>query len=215
MIIKILTEGGKMQPGPALSQKLGPAGVNMGQVISKVNESTKDFQGLKVPVEIHVNTSTRTFDVKVFSPPVSALIKKELGIEVGSGKQVSLKAGNASIEQIISVAKTKLPNMLANDLKSAVLSVAGTAVSLGILIENKPAREVVREIQEGKYDKEIKMEKTNTDAEKKKQLNDYFAEVKKAQDKMIAQQKAVEEAAAAAAATTANPAATPAPAAKK
>lgn len=215
MIIKILTEGGKMQPGPALSQKLGPAGVNMGQVISKVNESTKDFQGLKVPVEIHVNTSTRTFDVKVFSPPVSALIKKELGIETGSGKQVSLKAGNASIEQIISVAKTKLPNMLANDLKSAVLSVAGTAVSLGILIENKPAREVVREIQEGKYDKEIKMEKTNTDAEKKKQLNDYFAEVKKAQDKMIAQQKAVEEAAAAAAATTANPAATPAPAAKK
>ncbi|MDO8467994.1 MAG: 50S ribosomal protein L11 [Nanoarchaeota archaeon] len=215
MIIKILTEGGKMQPGPALSQKLGPAGVNMGQVISKVNESTKDFQGLKVPVEIHVNTSTRTFDVKVFSPPVSALIKKELGIETGSGKQISLKAGNASIEQIISVAKTKLPNMLANNLKSAVLSVAGTAVSLGILIENKPAREVVREIMEGKYDKEIKMEKTNTDAEKKKQLSDYFAEVKKAQDKMIAQQKAAEEAAAAAAATAANPAATPAPVAKK
>jgi large subunit ribosomal protein L11 len=199
MIIKILAEGGKMAPGPALSQKLGPAGVNMGQVIAKVNEATKDFAGLKVPVEIDVNTSTRTFEVKIFSPPVSELIKKELGITVGSGKQNKLKAGNASIEQIISVAKTKLPNMLANDLKSAVLSVAGTAISLGLLIENKPAKEIVLEIQEGKYDKEIKSEKTQTSPEKKKQLEQTFAEIKKAQDRMIAQQKAAEEAAAAAA----------------
>lgn len=199
MIIKILAEGGKMAPGPALSQKLGPAGVNMGQVIAKVNEATKDFAGLKVPVEIDVNTSTRTFEVKIFSPPVSELIKKELGITVGSGKQNKLKAGNASIEQIISVAKTKFPNMLANNLKSAVLSVVGTAISLGLLIEDKPAKELILEIQEGKYDKEIKSEKTQTSPEKKKQLEQTFAEIKKAQDRMIAQQKAAEEAAAAAA----------------
>ena len=50
MQVKILAEGGSMKPGPALSQKLGPAGINIGQVIQKVNEATKNFKGLKVPV---------------------------------------------------------------------------------------------------------------------------------------------------------------------
>ncbi len=112
MQIKILADGGAMAPGPALSQKLGPAGINMGQVIQKINEATKDFKGMKVPVEIDVNTSTKTFSVKVFSPPTSELLKKELGIEKGSGLQKKTKVANASIEQIISVAKSKFPNML-------------------------------------------------------------------------------------------------------
>ena len=71
MQVKILAEGGNMKPGPALSQKLGPIGVNISQVIQKVNEATKDFKGMKVPVELNVDSSTKEFDVKVFSPPVS------------------------------------------------------------------------------------------------------------------------------------------------
>ena len=109
MKIKLLVEGGSMQPGPALSQKLGPAGINIGDVISKVNDSTKSFKGIKVPVELEVDTGTKKFDIKVFSPPVSELLKKELGIEKGSGMQKKQYIGNASIEQIISIAKTKLP----------------------------------------------------------------------------------------------------------
>ena len=87
MQIKLLVEGGAMQPGPALSQKLGPAGINLGQVISKVNDATKDFKGLKVPVELDVDTGTKEFNVQVFSPPASELLKKELGVEKGSGTQ--------------------------------------------------------------------------------------------------------------------------------
>ena len=79
MQIKLLVEGGSMKPGPALSQKLGPLGININQVIQKVNEATKDFNGMKVPVSLEVDTSTKEFDVNVFSPPVSELIKKELG----------------------------------------------------------------------------------------------------------------------------------------
>ena len=142
MIIKILADGGAMKPGPALSQKLGPAGIPINQVIQKINEATSDFQGLKVPVELDVNVKTKTFDVKVFSPPVSGLLKKELGIAKGSGTQLKNIVGNASIEQIISIAKTKMQNLLCKDLKSAVKVVAGTCVSLGILIENKPAKEI-------------------------------------------------------------------------
>jgi len=150
MIIKLLVEGGEMKPGPTLSQKLGPAGINMNQVLQKINESTADFKGLKVPVELDVDVGTKIFEVKVFSPPVSELLKRELKIEKGSGTQKKQFAANASIEQIISVAKTKFSNMLCKDLKSAVKTVVGTCVSLGVLIENKSPVEIEHEIDEGK-----------------------------------------------------------------
>ena len=194
MIIKLLAEGGMMKPGPALSQKLGPAGIPINNVIQKINEATSDFKGLKVPVELDVNTKTKTFNVKIFSPPVSELLKKELAITKGSGAYKKLLVGNASIEQIISVAKTKMQNLLARDLKSAVKLVVGTCVSAGILIENKPAKEVMKEIEKGKYDKEIKEVKTSTSEDKKKQLEDYFADLKAKQEKILKQEQAAKEA---------------------
>lgn len=211
MEIKLLVEGGEMKPGPALSQQLGPAGINIGQVISKINEATKNFKGLKVPVILNVNTKTKQFDIQISSPPVSGLIKKQLGISIGSGEQKKLYAGNASIEDIIFVASTKLPNMLCKTLKSAVKTVAGTCVSLGVLIENKSAVEIVNEIAEGKFDKEIKEEKIETSPEKRKQLNAYFNELRSAQEKQKKAEEAAAEAekAAAAAAATTTASATP------
>jgi len=198
MQIKILAEGGEMKPGPALSQKLGPAGINVGQVISKINEATKSFKGLKVPVELDVNPSTKEFTVHVFSPPVSGLIKKEIGIDKGSGAQKKDVMGNASIEQIISVAEQKMGNLLAKDLKAAVKQVVGTCASLGVYVENMPATEVNDLIVEGKFDKEIKERRTETSPEKKKKLADFFSEIQKQQ-----QQRAKMEAAAQAAKTEA------------
>ena len=202
MIIKLLVDGGEMKPGPALSQKLGPLGIPLNQVIQKVNQATTGFNGLKVPVELNVDTATRDFDVKVFSPPVSELLKKELGIEKGSGAQKKIKVGNASIEQIISLAKTKFPNLLSKDFKSAVKTIVGTCVSLGILIESKPAIEIEREIEEGKYDKEINSMVSSTPSDKKKKLDEYFAKIKKEQDKILQQEQAAKEAAEAKAAET-------------
>ena len=211
MQIKLLVDGGSMKPGPALSQKLGPAGIPINQVIQKVNESTKAFSGIQVPVELDVNPSTKEFEVKVFSPPVAGLLKKELKIEKGSGAQKKIKVANASIEQIISLAKTKSQNLLCKDLKTSVKTVVGTCASLGILIESKPAIEVEQEIEEGKYDKEIKNEITETPVEKKKDLDEFFSKLKKEQDRILQQEKAAKESAEAAAKTTAS---TPAPAAK-
>ena len=194
MQIKLLVEGGEMKPGPALSQKLGPLEINVNQVIQKVNEATKDFKGMKVPVELEIDSSTKEFEVKVFSPPVSELLKKELDIEKGSGRQKKFKQANASIEQIISIAKTKFPNLLCKDLKSAVKTIVGTCVSLGILIENKPAVEIEQEIEEGKYDKEINEEITETPEEKKEELDKYFSEIKTEQDRILKQEQAIQEA---------------------
>jgi len=193
MQVKLLVEGGDMKPGPVLSQKLGPIGVNINQVIQKVNESTKDFSGLKVPIELDVDASTKEFEVKVFSPPVSELLKKGLGIEKGSGMQTKVQVANASIEQIISIAKAKLPNLLCRDLKSAVKTVVGACVSLGILVENKPASEIEQEIDEGKYDKEIQEGKTETSANKKVELDEYFSNIKSEQEKIIKQEEAAKE----------------------
>ncbi len=198
MQVKLLVDGGSMKPGPALSQKLGPLGIPINQVIQKVNEATKAFNGIKVPVELQIDASTKEFDVNVFSPPVSELLKKELGIEKGSGDQKKIKVGNASIEQIISLAKTKFQNLLCKDIRSAVKTIVGTCVSLGVLIESKPAAEIEKEIDEGKYDKEINEEKTETSEDKKQKLDEYFSEIKKEQDKILQQEqaaKASEEAA--------------------
>src|SRR3989344_4625127 len=195
MQIKLLVEGGNMQPGPVLSQKLGPLGMNMGQVIQKINDSTKNFQGLKVPVELEINPSTKQFDVKVFSPPVSELLKKELGLEKGTGDHKKIKVGNASIEQVISVAKTKLPNLLSKDFKSAVKTVVGSCVSLGVLVENKPAKEVEKEIDEGKYDNEILNEISKTPEEKKKKLDEFFSKVKAEQERILKQEEEAAKAA--------------------
>lgn len=194
MNIKILIEGGNMKPGPALSQKLGPAGVNLGQVISKVNEATQDFKGMKVPIELEIDNATKEFKIQVFSPPVSELLKKELKIDKGSGAQDSIKVANASIEQIIKVAKTKMQNLLCKDLKSSVKTVVGSCVSLGFLIENKPAKEIEQEIDEGKYDKQINEELTETPEEKKKELDLYFSKLKEDQDKKLKAEQAAKEA---------------------
>jgi len=80
VIIKLLVEGGKMAPGPAIAQQLGPMGLNLGQIISDVNTKTADFKGMNVPVILDVNPDTKEYGISVSSPPVSELIKKELKI---------------------------------------------------------------------------------------------------------------------------------------
>ena len=187
MQINLLVEGGNMKPGPALSQKLGPTGINMGQIIQKVNQATESFKGLKVPIEVTLDLGTKEISIEVFSPPVSELIKKELGIEKGSGKQDELKVANASVEQIISVAKTKLPSVISKDLKASVKEVVGSCVSLGILIESKPAKDFMEDVFEGKYDKEISEEKTETSPERRKELDDFFSEISEEQEAKIKQ----------------------------
>lgn len=213
MNIKLLVDGGSMKPGPALSQKLGPAGVPINKVIEKVNAQTASFKGMQVPIEIEVDLDTKNFEIQVFSPPVSGLLKKEAGIEKGSGIQKKMKSANLSIEQIINVAKQKHGNLLCNDLKASVKTVLGSCVSLGILVENMEPKEVEKLIDEGKYDEEINNEKTETPEGKKKEMKEFFAKIKAEQDKKLkieAQQKEAEAVAAPSKAAEKAPAKAPA-----
>ena len=202
MDIKLLVDAGAMKPGPALSQKLGPTGINVNQVITKVNDATKQFSGMKVPVTVELDIGTKEITVHVSSPPASELLKKEIGVEKGSGTASKTKVGDVSIEQVISIAKTKYPNLLSRTLKAAVKEIVGTCVSLGILVENKSPMEVQTEIDEGKYDTEINEEKTETPAEKKVEIDKFFAKIKGEQEKLARQEEAAKAAAEAAAAAT-------------
>jgi large subunit ribosomal protein L11 len=187
VLIKLLVEGGKMSPGPAVAQQLGPMGINMGQVISDVNTATSEFQGVTVPVHLTVDPKTKEFSIKVLSPPTSELIKKELKIEKASGARLKQRVGNFAIEQVISVSKAKHDSMLSNDFMATVKSIIGTCQALGVLIENKEASEILEEIAEGKYKEEIEAQKVDVSPEKREELDAHFATV-------IARQEAIREA---------------------
>ena len=211
-IIKMLVEGGNMKPGPTIAQQLGPMGLNLGKVIADINAATTDFKGMNVPVNLDVNPKTKTYTIAFLSPPTSELIKKEAGIELASGNRKKLIVGNLAIEQLISVTKTKQSNMLSKDFLSAFKSVVGSCLSMGILIESKDPKEFLEEVKAGKYKKELHEQRTEVSAQKKKELDKYFTDIKSKQEeakKKEEEAKAAEEAAKAAAAAATPSATTP------
>lgn len=153
--IEALVEGGKATAGPPLGSSLGPLKVNVGAIVSEINKKTADFKGMKVPVKVIVDEETKAFEIEIGTPPTSQLIKTELGLEKGSGEPKSLKVEVIAIEQVIKVAKMKMGSMLVKNLKAAVKNVVGTCQQMGLLIDGKDPREIMKEIVEGRYDKEI------------------------------------------------------------
>lgn len=151
-VISALVEGGKATAGPPIGPALGPLGINAGQVVAEINQKTKDFSGITVPVKIIVDTSTKKYTIEIGTPPTSALIKKELLLEKGSGKPKEEIVGDLAIDQAIKIAKMKQSQLLSKDLKKALKEVVGTCVSLGVLVEGKNPKEVLAEIDSGKYD---------------------------------------------------------------
>jgi large subunit ribosomal protein L11 len=155
-VIEALISGGQATAGPPLGPALGPLGVNVLAIVNKINEVTKDFAGMKVPVKITVDTETKEFEVTVGTPTTSALIVSELKIEKGSGSPKTEKVGDLSMEQLIRVAKVKRAEVLARNLKAAVKEVLGSCVSMGVTVDGRDPKEVQKEIDQGKYDELLK-----------------------------------------------------------
>jgi large subunit ribosomal protein L11 len=152
--VEILVDGGKASAGPPLGPALGPTGINVGNVVSAINEKTKDYAGMKVPVSVIIDSITKTFEIEIGTPPTSALIKKELGLERGSQKAEIV--GNLTIDQLIKVTNMKKSKLLGNSLKTAAKEVVGVCVSMGVTVENVNPREFCAEIDSGKYDDKFK-----------------------------------------------------------
>ncbi|MBI2530559.1 MAG: 50S ribosomal protein L11 [Candidatus Diapherotrites archaeon] len=153
--VKVLVEGGKATPAPPLGPSLAPLGVNIGEIVKQINEKTKEFAGMKVPVTVAVDSATKDFEIKIGSPPASELIKREIKIQKGAANPKTEEAGNIKIEQLLKVTKMKFQNMNSYRMKSAVKEIAGTCASLGIRVDGKKAREFQKDVDEGKYDAAI------------------------------------------------------------
>src|SRR5512138_1077441 len=136
-VVEVIVNGGQANAGPPLGPALGPLGVNIVAIVNKINEVTKAYAGMKVPVKVAVDTEDKTFEVTVGTPTASALIVAELKIEKGSGTPNSAKVGDLTMEQIVKIAKIKGPQLLAPTTKAAAKELLGTCVSMGVTVEGK------------------------------------------------------------------------------
>ncbi len=154
--ISALVTGGQATAGPPLGPALGPMGINITEVITQINEKTKDFDGMKVPVTVSVDPDTKKWDIEVGIPSAAALVLKEAGIQKGSGTSGTDWVGDIGIDAILKVAKTKLDLSYASSIKSVAKEIIGTCLCLGIKIEGKTPKELTAEINEGKWDEKFK-----------------------------------------------------------
>ncbi len=195
-IVNVLIEGGKATPAPPLGPSLAMYKVNIGKVIQDLNEKTKEYEGMKVPVKIIIDDVTKEYRFEIGTPPVSSLIRKELGLkkiapekeeETPEGEETEEEVedeekekkpkeeeeeetkekteeekteerviiGDLTMDQILKVTKMKRDSLLAKDAKKAVKEIVASVVSMPLTIEGKSPKEVLKEIDEGKYDDKI------------------------------------------------------------
>ncbi len=111
----ILIEGGSATPGPPLGPALGPFGINMMQVVDEINSKTADFAGMKVPVKVNIDRDTKDFDIEIGTPPTTALIMQELGIEKASHEPGLDIVNDLPIETALKIARMKFDSLLSNE----------------------------------------------------------------------------------------------------
>lgn len=150
--IDTMVDGGKATGGPPLGPALGPTGIPINKVVEAINEKTKDFVGMKVPVKVIIDSKTKAFELEIGTPPTSSLVMKELGIQKASGEPKTEIVADLSLEQAKKVSRMKESAMLGSDTKARVQEVLGACVSMGVSCEGKPAKQMQQEIAEGKHD---------------------------------------------------------------
>lgn len=132
-VIKLAINAGKANPAPPIGPALGQHGVNIMMFCKEYNARTADQAGMVVPVEISV-FEDRSFTFILKTPPASKLIAKAAGVETGSGEPNRKKVGSISRAQLEEIAKTKMPDLNANDIEAAMKIVEGTAKNMGITV---------------------------------------------------------------------------------
>lgn len=166
-----MVEGGKASAAPPLGPALGPMGVNIGQVIAEINKKTADFRGMQVPIKITIDDD-KSFTISVGTPPASALIKKEAGLEKGSGNPLADKVADIRIEQVIKVSKMKVDDLSGIDMFQRCKEVCGTCNSMGVMVEGMSGRDAIKAINEGMWKDKIASGRTELSAEELKKLEE-------------------------------------------
>ncbi len=148
--INAIVDGGKATAGPPLGPAFGPLGINTQAIIAEINKQTALFAGMKVPISVIVDTKTKAYKIEVKSPPTAELLKKEAGIQKGAGTRES-PAGDLPMDKVIAVAKQKASFSLSKNMTETVKEVIGTCVSMGLMVDGKNPKQVLKDIDSGKY----------------------------------------------------------------
>jgi large subunit ribosomal protein L11 len=154
--VSALVTGGQANAGPPLGPTLGPLGVNILQIVNAINEKTKDFDGMKVPVTVSVDKKSKQWTVEVGIPSAAALILKEAGLQKGSGTSGATWVGDITIDSAVKVAKLKIDSSYAMSVRSATKEVIGTCLTLGIKVDGKNPKEATKDLESGKWDDKFK-----------------------------------------------------------
>ena len=129
--VKLQIPAGRANPAPPVGTALGPQGINIMAFCKEFNSKTQSQDGLILPVEITI-FSDKSFTFILKTPPAAVLIKKELGIEKGSGQPNRVKVGSITKAQIRKIAEVKMPDLNCDTIESAMAMVAGAARSMGV-----------------------------------------------------------------------------------
>lgn len=150
--IDVLIQGGKATPAPPLGPGLSPLKINVGRVIADINEKTKTFQGMEVPVKITVDTETKEYTITVGTPPVTSMLRKSMGKEKLRSKkeEMQTEGGDVSLSKLVEIAKAKESALASHSISGNVKQILGTCLSGGVTVNGKDPRLVQKEIDEGK-----------------------------------------------------------------
>lgn len=134
-VVKLQLPAGKATPGPPVGSSLGPHGINIPGFTKEFNEKTRAQEGLIIPVVISIYAD-RSFTFVLKTPPAAVLIKKACKIESGSAKPNTTKVAKITKAQVKEIAELKMPDLNAASVEAAMSMVAGTARSMGIVVED-------------------------------------------------------------------------------
>ena len=156
---KVLTftiEGGAAKPAPPLKTALEAEGLDVNEVVNKINELTKRYKGFTITVKVIVDPETKEYEIEVEPPNITELLLKLAGAPRPSGDPIHQKVGDLPFEKVIEAALLKAPELTAKTLKGAVKTVLGTARAIGLTVDKKDPKEVTKEVEAGVYDEIIK-----------------------------------------------------------
>lgn len=132
--IKLQIPAGRATPAPPVGTALGPAGINLQEFCVRFNDATKDKMGDELPIELYIYDD-RSYDFKIKTPPAAFLIKKYLKIDKAGSKGKTENVGKITRAQIREIAEIKKEDLNAYDIESAMKIIEGTALNMGIEIE--------------------------------------------------------------------------------
>lgn len=150
--VRLRVKGGEASPAPPLGPSLTKYGLNVSEVVDRINKETEKFKGMEITVDIYINTETKDYRIEVRSPSTTSLLLKAAGADRPSGDPANSKVGNITLEDVIKVAIMKKNDLTAKTLKKAVKTVLSTAATIGLTVDGKEPLEVVKEVEEGQHD---------------------------------------------------------------